>query len=694
MGISKKIKIGVYLLCGSLMFITFQNCGYVGPSQPERFMSSKNTYSDPPTYSELYTNIFQSKCLTCHYSGTSNFSSYDALMSGGSVVASSPSTSKLYNQIFAGSMPKGGAALSTVDIAAVESWIAAGAFSDSAPSPIPDAPIALANMSISPTSILLAWTLPAQTVTGTLVEKSSTISGPFTVAANLTTAASSFSDTNLSPLTTYYYRVSVSNFSGSSAYSDVITVTTPGYPPSNPTSLAATAISSSQINLTWVDNSADETSFVIERSISAIGTYAVIATLSGNIISYSDTGLSASTAYYYRVHAVNTGGNSADSNVVSTTTQAAVVTAPTAPSSLATTVASSSQINLTWIDNSSTETGFKIERGASVSGPFTLIFTSAANINSYANTGLAASTAYYYRVTAYNGIGNSAYTSVVSATTQAPATTVPTAPSTLASTAASTSQINLTWVDNSNNESGFKIERGTSVSGPFALVYTAAAASTSYSDTALTAATTYYYRIYSYNTAGNSAFTSVANATTQAGVPTAPTTLVSTAISSSQINLTWADTSSNETGFKVERAAAVAGPFTLVATLGPNITSYSNTALSTVTTYYYRVYAYNTGGNSGFTTTSSATTFGTFAWINTNVVQSKCLSCHSGSGADGGYNMANYTGVKTRVVVFNGAGSLFYQKVLSGSMPEGSSRLTTIQLNAIKTWIDSGAADN
>ena len=89
------------------------------------------------------------------------------------------------------------------------------------------------------------------------------------------------------------------------------------------------------------------------------------------------------------------------------------------PSSLTATAVSSSQINLSWTDNS-TETGFRIERSSSSSGPYTQIATAGTNVTTYSNSGLSASTTYYYRVRAYNANGNSASSSVASATTQSP----------------------------------------------------------------------------------------------------------------------------------------------------------------------------------------------------------------------------------------------------------------------------------
>jgi hypothetical protein len=183
---------------------------------------------------------------------------------------------------------------------------------------------------------------------------------------------------------------------------------------------------------------------------------------------------------------------------------------PTAPSGLAAS-ASGLNINLTWTDNSSDETGFKLERKTGSGGTYAEIAPSiAANATSYADNGLTAGTTYYYRLRAYNAAGNSSYTTEVSATTLA----APTAPSGLSATAAGTT-INLAWTDNSSNESGFKIERKTGSGGTYAeIVSNQAANSTSYSNTNLAASTTYYYRIRSYNAAGNSAYSTEASATT------------------------------------------------------------------------------------------------------------------------------------------------------------------------------------
>ncbi len=114
-------------------------------------------------------------------------------------------------------------------------------------------------------------------------------------------------------------------YNASNYWRDVVFVSgTGGGPtiPAAPSSLAATAASSTQINLSWVDNSSDETGFKVERKTGAGGTYAQIATVGAGVTTYPNIGLAASTQYYYRVRATNTAGDSAYSNEANATTQA------------------------------------------------------------------------------------------------------------------------------------------------------------------------------------------------------------------------------------------------------------------------------------------------------------------------------------------------------------------------------------
>jgi len=374
--------------------------------------------------------------------------------------------------------------------------------------------------------------------------------------------------------------------------------------PPSPSNLTAITVSASQINLAWTDNSSNETYFKIERKTPQSGsTYMEIANVGANITSYSDNGLTSGIQYFYRVRAANNGGNSAHSNEASATTGTPIA----APSSLTATAVSSSQINLTWTDNASNETGFKIERKTPQSGgTYTEIATVLeANITGFFDNSVTSGTQYFYRVRAFNAGGNSAFSNEANATTP----TFIAAPGNLTATAVSGSQINLAWTDNASNETGFKIERKTPQSGgTYAEIASLAANITGYSNLGLISGTSYFYRVRAFNAGGHSAYSNEAEATTLSNLPAAPNNLTATAVSTSQINLAWTDNASSETGFKVERKMGASGTYAEIASLGANITAYSNTGLTNATQYFYRVRAFNANGHSAYSNEAEGTT--------------------------------------------------------------------------------------
>ncbi len=181
---------------------------------------------------------------------------------------------------------------------------------------------------------------------------------------------------------------------------------------------------------------------------------------------------------------------------------------PQEPNGLAATTESGSRISLSWIDNSPNESRFEIERKARPGGTYSRIANVAADETSYSNTGLSERTTYHYQVRAINSAGNSDYSN------EADATTILAGPSKLSAVDASTSKINLSWADNSSYESGFQIERKTGTGATYSQIADIAADQTSFSDTGLNKATTYYYRVRAYDTDEDSDYSNEADATT------------------------------------------------------------------------------------------------------------------------------------------------------------------------------------
>lgn len=331
-------------------------------------------------------------------------------------------------------------------------------------------------------------------------------------------AYEAYDDTGLAPSTKYYYRAINFGLGGDSdsAPSVAVTTLTPsggggGTAPAAPSVFAVDGVTASTIDLSWTDNSNNETGFEIERSPNGTSGWANVTTTSSNTTSYTDTGLSASTLYYYRVRSTNGSGNSAYSAVVSDTTSAGGCLAPFDPTGLSLTLIGLNQINLTWFDSAFDETGYTVERSTtSSSGPFSVLTTLGADITTYSDTGLAGGTTFHYRIKATKtSCSDSGYTSVQSQAT--PGGSAPTAPSSLNGfpDVGAPPEITLTWQDNSSDETGFEIERSTIGGGvAFALIHTTSANDLSYNDNTALAATTYYYRIRAVNVSGNSAFTS------------------------------------------------------------------------------------------------------------------------------------------------------------------------------------------
>ena len=147
---------------------------------------------------------------------------------------------------------------------------------------------------------------------------------------------------------------------------------------------------------------------------------------------------------------------------------------------------------------------------------------------------------------------------------------LPSAPSVLTATAVSSNRVDLNWTDNSGNETGFTIERALvtgGVPGPFTAIDGVGMNITTYSDPTAAPSTTYAYRVFAFNGAGNSQPSNVATVTTPAAPPAAPGNLTASVLSNpTRVQLSWTDNSNNENLFQVWRSTN-GGAFSNIGTV-------------------------------------------------------------------------------------------------------------------------------
>jgi subtilisin family serine protease len=172
-------------------------------------------------------------------------------------------------------------------------------------------------------------------------------------------------------------------------------------------------------------------------------------------------------------------------------------TTPNAPANLQVTGVTSASVSLSWEDNAIDEQGFHVERSSDGGNNWSPAGDAPMNATTFTDSGLAAGAPYSYRVSAYNGAGTSAPSNTVSATTDVPPP-APLAPTGLAITAVSPTTISLAWTDNAFDETGYTVQRSLDGNNWSNVNSALPSDLTSYIDSGLTAATTYYYRIIDY----------------------------------------------------------------------------------------------------------------------------------------------------------------------------------------------------
>lgn len=164
----------------------------------------------------------------------------------------------------------------------------------------------------------------------------------------------------------------------------------------------------------------------------------------------------------------------------------------------------------------------------------------------------------------------------------------------------------LSWIDNSDDESGFQVERSEDNS-TFVSIGQTSANTNEFFDDEIQTFTTYYYRVKAIST-DDSNFSNIVEISLELLPPTAPSDLVLSAITYYDLSLNWVDNSDNENEFIVERSIGNNTNYEVIDNLEQDITNYLNTDLEVLGNYFYRVLARNKGGDSEYSNEASIST--------------------------------------------------------------------------------------
>jgi hypothetical protein len=327
--------------------------------------------------------------------------------------------------------------------------------------------------------------------------------------------------------------------------------------------------SSTQIDVTWQDNAADETRFEIHRSATgATGSFTLLGTVDANVVTYSDVGPAVGTTYCYKVRGVRVNGRNVIYSLFSNAACATInpppppppaITPPAAPSNAQATAYSTS-VSLGWQDNSTDETGFEVHRSTTgATGTFTLLKSLAANVGALTDQALASGTEYCYKVRAVKAVDTSSYASAFSntvcATTPPAPALAPPAPSDLDAWPSSSYAINFRFTASTVKTDGFRLHRSTDNGANWTMYWTATGGSYTsaqpmvieFSDGDRQPEQRVCYRVVSYNAAGDSPPSNV-DCTTPPAAPT-PTTV--TRVDDQTVDFSWTDNSSVEDGYYI-----------------------------------------------------------------------------------------------------------------------------------------------
>ena len=330
-------------------------------------------------------------------------------------------------------------------------YIKSGAYPDeyegsSAVSMLPR-PSNLTGFALSGYKIQLKWQ-DVSFETAYIIERRASNEGAFTEIAVVPQNTTSYIDNVAHENSIYSYRIKALTGVTSSEYSDVLNLASTYLKP--PSWLAATSVDGKKISLSWQDLTTNETGFEIWRKAPNETDYTLYDTMGRNASSYTDLNVDPQKNYYYKVRA-KINDNEVYSDFSNET--GALTTPLSAPANLSFNVISKTEIELTWDDTSSMEAGFIVEKKIGLLSQWYQISQLEPNTTRYNDKWISSTEPTIYRIKAFDRSTAVSYSNEVQLSLDAPE-----APGNLQVSVMSTSDVKLTWKDNSSTEEGFIIE--------------------------------------------------------------------------------------------------------------------------------------------------------------------------------------------------------------------------------------------
>lgn len=433
------------------------------------------------------------------------------------------------------------------------------------------APTNLSATSVSTSEIDLSWQNNDPNANGIEIDRS-TDGINFSPVTTVDTSQGEFQDVGLSDATHYWYNVIALDDSGNSD-----PATTDQWTQVNaPSNLSATIPMSGEVDLTWTNDSANANQFIVYRSTDGTN-FSYIGSTDGST-TYQDTMAGSSGEDWYEVVASVYEGPSSDPATIAVPLVESPVT------NLSATAASDSEIDLSWTPNSDSSASVELDRSTDGAN-FSEVALLNSGTDSYPDTGLSPSTHYWYQIEEIGFLGTSTAAAADTWTQASPPPPPPPTepqPSNLIAATASASEIDLTWTNNDSGVDATDIYRSTDGTN-YSFLGSVSGSDDGFSDTSVSQGTHYWYEISSDGTYGWSA-------PVEADVTAQPMNLSATAVSNSEIDLSWQEGGVSSGLEYAEVSVSDDGVnYYPTATINAGVGSYQDTLLQDGSHYWYQV---------------------------------------------------------------------------------------------------------